>query len=116
MDERNKMFKAENHRFLISYSTLRVLLVGIMAIVCTLTNLADEEDYQFIISNGYDPIFESTNNCSVKASDARSFTTGTLSFQLAVPFTLEARFRTWFESVGRALNTTKYRHFSISFR
>ena len=85
-----------------------------MATVLVSAVLADEP-YQFIITPGYDPAVYSTNTCSIVSSTATSLTTGTLSLPAAEPSSLEARFRTWLESLGTALKSTKFRHFKINF-
>lgn len=96
--------------------TTNVVAAVIAVMVHVGAAMADAVDYRFIITDGYDPAYESTNTCSVKTSAAKSLTSGSLPFIAVTSFTLESRFRTWRESAGRAINATKYRHFSITFR
>ena len=93
---------------------LLAMIIGIAAVFVPLMSSADEP-YQFIITPGYDPAVYSTNTCSIVSSTASPLTTGTLSLPAAEPSSLEARFRTWLESLGTALKSTKFRHFIINF-
>ncbi len=74
-----------------------------------------DEPYQYIKTPGYDPFVYSTNTCSIEASSASSLATGTHALPAAEPSGFEARFRTWFESLGTRLKSTKFRHFIINF-
>ena len=87
-----------------------LMMIGIVAMAST----AWADTYQYIRTPGYDPVLYSTNTCSVMASTASPLTTGTLSLP-AEPSGLEARFRTWLESLGTRLKSTKFRHFVINF-
>ena len=74
-----------------------------------------DEPYQYIKTPGYDPAIYSASNSSAVASSSTSLTTGTQSLPAAEPSSLEARFRTWLESIGTALKSTKFRSIVISF-
>ena len=91
---------------------LLMLIIAATTLFAPLMVLSDT--YQFIITPGYDPAVYSTNDCSIVSSTSSSLTTGTLSLP-AEPSSLEARFRTWLESLGTRLKSTKFRHFIINF-
>ena len=92
-------------RLLMFVGTVAMLLVPMVA---------SADDYQFIVTPGYDPVVESTNTCSIVASTASSLTTGALSLPAAETSSLEARFRTWLESLGTRLKSTKFRQTIIA--
>ena len=91
-----------------------VRLLAVVAMAFATAAFADEP-YQYIKTPGYDPAIYSASNSSAVASSSTSLTTGTLSLPAAEPSSLEARFRTWLESVGTALKSTKFRSIVISF-
>ena len=76
-----------------------------------LVALADA--YQFIISG--DPVAAATVGSRAVASPGISLVTGTLTAPTAAA-SLEARFRTWYESIGIALRSDKFRGMIITFR
>ena len=86
----------------------------IMVMASTSAAFADEP-YEYIKTPGYDPAIYSASNSSAFASSSTSLTTGTLSLPAAESSSLETRFRTWLESVGTALKSTKFRSIVISF-
>lgn len=91
------------------------LLMFVGTVAMLLVPLAASADtYQFIITPGYDPVVASTNTCSVVASSASSLDTGTSSLPAAEPSSIEARFRTWLESLGTRLKSTKFRQTIIA--
>ena len=90
-----------------------ILTIGAMIFAFSSATLADEP-YQYIKTPGYDPAIYSTSNCSAVASAAAPLTTGTQSLP-AEPSSLEARFRTWLESLGIRLKSTSFRYFVIKF-
>ena len=73
-----------------------------------------DDPVPFIKTPGYDPAFYSTNTCSIVASAASSLKTGTLSLPAATPSAVEARYRTWLESPGTRLRSTKFRQTLIA--
>ena len=82
----------------------RLLLIGVAALLLVpMEALAD--DYQFIISG--DPVAASTEGCRVVASSGTSLETGMLTASTAAD-SLEARYRTWYESNGTSLRSDKY--------
>ena len=91
----------------------RVTISAAAMLLASLAVLADT--YQFIITPGYDPVVASTNACSIVASSASSLATGTSSLPAAETSSIEARFRTWLESLGTRLKSTKFRHFIVNF-
>ncbi len=91
------------------------LIASITVAVAMASAAFADEPYQYIITPGYDLALYSTNTCSVVSSTATTLMTGTLSLPAAEPSSLEARFRTWLESIGIALKSTPYRHFCLSF-
>ena len=95
---------------------IKRLLMSTGAAAMLLVPLAASADtYQFIITPGYDPVVYSTNDCSTVSSMASSLATGTSSLPAAEPSSIEARFRTWLESLGTRLKSTPFRHFIINF-
>ena len=86
---------------------LLLMLTGAAAMLLV-PLVASADDYQFIVTPGYDPAVASTNTCSIVASTASSLTTGALSRPAAEPSSLEARFRTWLESLGTNVDSTKF--------
>ena len=66
------------------------------------------EPYQYIITPGYDPAAASLVDSSSAASAGVSVSISTLSTPTAAS-SLETRFRTWLESLGRALRSDKFR-------
>ena len=90
------------------------MLIG-AAVMLLVPLVASADDYQYIITPGYDPVVYSTNDCSIVSSTVSSLMTGTLSLPTAEPSSIEARFRTWLESLGTRLKSTKFRHFIINF-
>ena len=92
------------------------MLFGAALLLASAAFADDERQESNITTPGYDLALYSTNTCSVAASAGASLTTGTLSLPAAMPSSLEARFRTWLESLGTALKSTKFRHFMVNFR
>ena len=89
-----------------------LLIIGAAAtLFVPLVSLADA--YQFIISG--DPVAAATEGCRVVASSGTSLETGTLTAPTAAD-SLEARYRTWFESDGTALRSDKPRGLKICFK
>ena len=97
--------------------TLRGTFALVLAICLTTVSLLSraDEPYQYIITPGYDPDAASLVDTSSVSSPAVAFVSGTLSTPAAEAVSLEARFRTWLESLGIALKSTKFRHFIINF-
>ena len=89
-----------------------LLIIGAAAmLLVSMEALADA--YQFIISG--DPVAAATEGCRVVASSGTSLETGTLSAPTAAD-SLEARYRTWFESDGTALRSDKPRGLKICIK
>ena len=83
----------------------RLLLIGAAAmLLVSMEALADA--YQFIISG--DPVAAATEGCRVVASSGTSLETGIFTTPTAAD-SLEARYRTWYESDGTALRSDKAR-------
>ena len=89
-----------------------LLLIGAAAmLLVSIEALADA--YQFIISG--DPVAAATEGCRVAASSGTSLVTGTLTAPTAAD-SLEARYRTWYESDGTALRSDKPRGMTICIK
>lgn len=89
-----------------------LLIIGAAAMLLVpMAALADA--YQFIISG--DPVAASTEGCRVVASSGASLETGMLTTPTTAD-SLEARYRTWYESNGTALRTDKPRGMTICFK
>ncbi len=86
----------------------------ILAAMCVLSAVSAYA-YQYIVTEGYDPVLYSTNTCSRKVSAGLAIDTGTLSLR-ACPSMLDARFRTWRESDGKALKSTKFKSLRIIWK
>lgn len=82
--------------------------IGVLVAMASLSLRADEP-YQYIVTPGYDPAAASLVDSSSASSSAVGFTTGVLSAPAAEAVSLEARFRTWLESLGIALKSTRFR-------
>lgn len=80
----------------------KLLICGAAAMLATLTLSAD--DYQFIISG--DPVAAASVGSKAVASPGTSLVTGALTAS-AGAVSLEARYRTWYESDGTALRSDK---------
>ena len=90
----------------------RLLLIGATAMLLVpMEALADA--YQFIISG--DPVAAATEGCRVVASSGISLETGMLTAPAAAD-SLEARYRTWYESDGTALRSDKPRGMTICIK
>ena len=82
------------------------MLAGVTAI--SLAQLPLKGDtYQYIITDGYDPIVASRADSSTSESSGTALMTGTLSAKADTAVALESRFCTWDESVGTRLWSTK---------
>lgn len=86
-----------------------------VAALCIATG-AFADEYRFIITPGYDPALCSTNTCSVVSSASSHLTTGTSSLPAAEPSAIEARSRTWLESIAVGLKTTIAYGMQLIFR
>ena len=75
----------------------------ICAAMAVLSARADDP-YQYILTPDYDPAVASLAESSAASSEATGFSTGTVAARTAAA-PLEARFRTWLESVGIALRS-----------
>ena len=73
------------------------------------------ETYQYIITPGYDPAAASLVDSSSAASAAVSVAIGVHSSPAAAS-PLEARFRTWLESLGRALRSDRFRGIMLKIK
>ena len=91
--------------------TKTILLATSLAVAAALPLVADET-YTYYPS-GYNPIGTAS---STACSAGRAIATGTYRVADAAPKALEARYRSWYESLGRALNSTKFKIFVIQFR
>ena len=72
----------------------------------------DGVTYQYLVSGN--PETAATVNSSPRSSSSTSLVSGTPP-KATASVSLEARFRTWLESLGTALKSTKFRHFIINF-
>ena len=91
-----------------------ILAAAICAAMATLSANADDP-YQYILTPGYDSAAASLVDSSSASSEVTGFSTGTVAARTAA-VSLEARFRTWLESLGTALKSTRFRHFIIDFK
>ena len=83
--------------------------------ILTYTEDGVQKTYQFWVSGTKAEIATKVGS-SESASPNMSLATGTYSTPATEPISLEARFRTWFESVGTSLNSTLMRGFRLLFR
>ncbi|MBR2838326.1 MAG: hypothetical protein IKE55_06075 [Kiritimatiellae bacterium] len=90
----------------------RLLLIGAAAMPLVPMG-ASADAYQFIISG--DPVAAATEGCRVVASSGTSLETGRLATTTAAD-SLEARYRTWYESDGTALRSDRPRGMTICIR
>ena len=89
-----------------------LIIIGAAAMLAPL--LASADGYQFIISG--DPVAAATVNSYAAVSSGKALMTDTISAKLDSK-SLEARFRTWCESLGRALRSDEWiLGVKISFR
>ena len=82
--------------------------IGVLVVVMSLSLWADEP-YQYIVSSGYDPAAASLVDSSSASSSAVGFSTGARTTPTAEAISLEARFRTWLESLGISLKSSRFR-------
>ena len=80
-----------------------LILTCAMATLAPLLVFAD--GYQFIISG--DPVAAATANSHAAVSSGKALMTDAISAQSASK-SLEARFRTWCESIGKALRSNEW--------
>jgi len=71
--------------------------------------------YQFWVS-GTKAEIATKNDSRESSSSSSSLVTGTYSTPTTEPISLEARFRTWLESLGRSLRSDRLRGFMMNFR
>ena len=83
-----------------------------MAVVLGAASDVSADAYEYIKTAGYDPEIMSMDSCSSMASSGASFETGALSLRTEST-ALDARVRTWRESAGKALKSTKFRPLRI---
>ncbi len=76
--------------------------------------VVDGKTYQFLISGN--PETAASEDSNTASSTSVALCTGTLSAPAAVAISLEARFRTWLESLGTALKSTRFRGFFIDVK
>lgn len=88
-----------------------LLMIGAAAALAPLMSSAD--DYQFIISG--DPVAAASAGSRAVASPGTSLVTGTLTTPTGA-VSLEARYRTWYESAGIALRSDKAHGFIFVVR
>ena len=81
----------------------RLLTFGAAMLLVPLVSSAD--DYQFIISG--DPVAAATVGCVSAASSGKPLATDALTAASASR-PVEARFRTWFASLGKALRSDNW--------
>ena len=72
----------------------------------------DGKTYKFWVS-GTKAEVAALSSSSHYSSTSRSLCSGTFSTPSAEPIALEARFRTWFESLGTALRSDKFKGFIL---
>ena len=83
--------------------TMKRLLAITGAAVLALTSLVSSaDDYKFIVSG--DPVAAATANSSSSVSSGNALVSDALT-AVSASKALEARFRTWCASIGRALRT-----------
>ena len=107
----------------------RFIMIGAMALAAALPTLADtdpygnaiftytedgvQKTYQFWVSGDMAEVATKSNSCA-SASSCASFSSGSLTASTpAVP--LEARYRTWLESDGTTVYSTKFKGCKILF-
>ena len=83
--------------------------------IVTYTEGGVQKTYQFWVS-GTKAEIATKNYSDESPSSAVSLETGTYSTPTAEPISLEARFRTWLESVGTALRSDVLRGFLLLIR
>ena len=81
----------------------------------TYTEGGVQKTYQFWVS-GTKAEIATKNESAESSSSSASLATGTYSTPAAQPIALEARFRTWLESMGTSINSTLMRGFLLIFR
>ena len=74
-----------------------------------------QKTYKFWVS-GTKAEIATKNDSAESSSSSASLATGTYSTPAAQPIALEARFRTWLESMGTSINSTLMRGFRLIFR
>ena len=74
--------------------------------------VVDGVEYRYLVSGN--PETAAPANSSPKSSSSTSLVSGTPPKAMASG-SLEARVRTWLDSLGTALKSTKFRHFIINF-
>ena len=79
----------------------RLLITACMALVLVPLTLS-ADDYKFIVSG--DPVAAATANSSSSVSSGNALVSDALT-AVSASKALEARFRTWCASIGRALRT-----------
>ena len=84
---------------------MKRLLILTCAAAMLVPLLASADGYQFIISG--DPVAAATVNSYAAVSSGRALMTDAISAKSASK-SLEARFRTWCESLGKALRSNEW--------
>ena len=77
---------------------------------------ANGDEYQFIITPGYDADVASAAGSSSASSATASLTSGTLAGSVVYASELEARYRTMDESAARSLRSDEFKGTIISFK
>ena len=90
-----------------------MLAAALYAAMAALSASADDP-YQYILTPGYDSAAASLVDSSSASSSATSFSTGTVAARTAAT-PLEARYRTWLESDGTTVYSTKFKGCKIIF-
>ena len=83
--------------------------------VVTYTEGGVQKTYKFWVS-GTKAEIATKNYSAESSSDNAALATGTYSTPAAEPISLEARFRTWLESIGTSLNSTLFRGLMLMIR
>ena len=90
-----------------------ILAAAICAAMAALSARADDP-YQYILTPDYDSAAASLADSSSASSSATSLSTGTVATRTAAT-SLEARYRTWLESDGTTVYSTKFKGCKILF-
>ena len=83
----------------------RLFLIGAVAAATLVPLVSSADDYPYIISG--DPVAAATVGSCSAASSGKALVTDALA-TASVSRPLEARFRTWFASLGTALRSDKW--------
>ncbi len=80
--------------------------LGAALVLMSAAHAAIADEYQYILTPGYDPAAASVADSRSMLSGGELLETGTFSCD-STRLSLEARFRTWLESLGIRINSRK---------